>query len=227
MKLLKYLYKRSKPFYIATGVILVFLLGFADYKYGYETSFSIFYLFPVIFVTWYRGKASGFIISFLSAVTWLIADLASGHSYSNYIIPVWNAMVRLGYFSIVCYLLAFIHRDIDDIKSSIYKGADKSGVYRIAKKQKEGAIALFYHGVEKKITNPLLQELHMPFSLFEKQIMYLKKNFEIISVDDLYGNIKNGHGISPSQVVVTFDDGYKNNINIVRRQAFSFEFSQQ
>ena len=55
----------------------------------------------------------------------------------------------------------------------------------------------------------------MPLRLFEKQIKYLKKEFQIISLDYLYECLKNNYKLSPKDVVVTFDDGYKNNNNIV------------
>ena len=50
---------------------------------------------------------------------------------------------------------------------------------------------------------------------FEKQIKYLKKEFQIISLDYLYECLKNNYKLSPKDVVVTFDDGYKSYIKNV------------
>jgi peptidoglycan/xylan/chitin deacetylase (PgdA/CDA1 family) len=69
--------------------------------------------------------------------------------------------------------------------------------------------------VENTILDPEVQELHLPFYQFEKQIEYLRKNFEIISIDDLYDCLKNGYKIDSSQVLITFDDGYSNNFHVV------------
>lgn len=83
------------------------------------------------------------------------------------------------------------------------------------RRYKKGCTIFFYHGVENKLVDPLLQEVHLPFSQFEKQVKYLMKNYKIISLDYLYDCIINGYKIDPSHVLLTFDDGYKNNIDVV------------
>jgi peptidoglycan/xylan/chitin deacetylase (PgdA/CDA1 family) len=55
----------------------------------------------------------------------------------------------------------------------------------------------------------------MPLSLFEKQIGFLRRHREIISLDELYEAIASGRGGDPRQVVLTFDDGYRNNARVV------------
>lgn len=101
------------------------------------------------------------------------------------------------------------------IKKIVEKTAALQGVYSIAKKFKKGATLLFYHGAEYKISDPIVQETQTTMYELEQHIQYLKKHCEIISLDYLYECISNGHGISPSQVLLTFDDGYKNNLKIV------------
>jgi len=75
-----------------------------DYLTGVELSFSIFYLIPVTFVVWYAGGAEGVAIALLSASVWLAADIVQVQP--NYISATvyWNALVRLGFFTIVVYL---------------------------------------------------------------------------------------------------------------------------
>jgi peptidoglycan/xylan/chitin deacetylase (PgdA/CDA1 family) len=98
------------------------------------------------------------------------------------------------------------------IKKCIQKSASLSGAYNITKKLKRGATILFYHGAVKKIINPVVQETQLPMDQFEKQMLYLKKNVDVISLENLYECISEGHKIDPSQVLLTFDDGYKNNL---------------
>ena len=101
------------------------------------------------------------------------------------------------------------------IKKCIFKCAQFPGIYAVAKKQRRGATALFYHGVEDKIVDPKIQaKMHIPLSQFEKQIKYVQKHFEIISLGFLYECLSNGYKIQPSQVLITFDDGYKNNLTV-------------
>jgi peptidoglycan/xylan/chitin deacetylase (PgdA/CDA1 family) len=51
---------------------------------------------------------------------------------------------------------------------------------------------------------------------FEKQIIFLKKNYRIISLDELYDLYRNyGHTKHKNNnVVITFDDGYKDNLTV-------------
>lgn len=87
--------------------------------------------------------------------------------------------------------------------------------YLYGRRKSSGPKVLCYHGVEKRIKNRKIQKLQMPLKLFEKQINYLKKEFQIISIDYLYECLKNNYKLNPKDVVITFDDGYKNNNSIV------------
>lgn len=109
------------------------------------------------------------------------------------------------------------------LKSCIFKGANIPGIYNLTKKLKRGALVLLYHGIESEIIDARVQGLHLPFRMFEKQIQYLRRNFEIISLDYLYDCLANGYKIDSSQILITFDDGYKSTINIVAPYLRSFK----
>lgn len=81
------------------------LLGGVDYLTGYEVSMSLFYLGPVALATWYTGRWPGVVFAVISCVSWYIAEVATGHQYSYSAIPVWNALVRFGFFLITSLLL--------------------------------------------------------------------------------------------------------------------------
>lgn len=106
--LFKYLDKIPKTVIPVIGVSLAMLLGVIDHLTGYEISFSIFYLLPVTFVSWFGKRNHAVIVSFLSAATWLLADLTSGHTYSQFAIPVWNSIMRSGFFLIIAFSLSAI-----------------------------------------------------------------------------------------------------------------------
>jgi len=74
---------------------------------------------------------------------------------------------------------------------------------------------LFYHGVEDQIVDSRVQAIHLPLQYFEKQIAYLRKHFDIISLDHFYDCISSGRKMGSRQIILTFDDGYKNNLYIV------------
>lgn len=83
-----------------------FILGFTDFMIGSELSFSIFYLIPVTLAVLFSGKKLGLLFALICALVWIAADLASHLEFSNPLIPVWNTLVRLAYFSFHTLLLA-------------------------------------------------------------------------------------------------------------------------
>jgi hypothetical protein len=100
------------------------------------------------------------------------------------------------------------------VKKAVLRSAEYLGYYNIAKRRRKGATVLCYHGVEENIYDNRVQYLQTPLRVFEQQIQYLRTNFEIISVDYLYDCLKHDYKLHPSQLVITFDDGYKNNFEI-------------
>lgn len=88
------------------GFFIVALLGGLDYLTGYEISFSIFYLLPVAMVAWFVGRRAGILISAAAAASWLLAELLAGAVYTHPAIPLWNTLVRLGFFLIVTHILS-------------------------------------------------------------------------------------------------------------------------
>lgn len=120
--LIRYFYKLPNAVILVVGVILVLLLGVIDHLTGYEMSFSIFYLAPILLVSWFAKKRYAVIISVLSAAAWLLADLASGHIYSHFAIPVWNSATRLGFFLITAFSLSAIKKLLE--KEQIFARID-------------------------------------------------------------------------------------------------------
>jgi diguanylate cyclase (GGDEF)-like protein len=96
----------SKPFLALAGLLLIGAIGFADYLTGYEASSSLFYLLPIVLLTWSVGRKTGLAASALAAGVWMIADARAGHVYSRPAILYWNAALRLGIFLALTLLLA-------------------------------------------------------------------------------------------------------------------------
>jgi len=92
------LQKFSKPFWIGFGVFLLALVAYLDYITGVELSLSFFYVIPISLLSWAISERFGVVIAFLSAGIWLMVDILAGAQYSNMIIHLWNAVIRLGFF---------------------------------------------------------------------------------------------------------------------------------
>ncbi len=72
---------------------------------------------------------------------------------------------------------------------------------------------LFWHGVENKI-NPLVEQENVEVDIFEKQIAYISRHYEVVSLAELEHRFKN-KSFTNKEVVLTFDDGYANNLYVV------------
>ena len=101
-----WLHARSGSQVVCLGLLLIGVVGSLDYLTGTELSFSVFYLVPIGLVAWYGKRSNGYIMCCISAATWLFIDNNSGHIYSYWLIPIWNAIVRLSFFFTAAYLLS-------------------------------------------------------------------------------------------------------------------------
>jgi PAS domain S-box-containing protein len=96
-----------------------------DYLTGYEVSFSVFYLVPIILVSWIRGLRQGVVISVACAVAWFLVDLASGHPYPNPYIPAWNAGVRFAFFLGFAYLVSKRRAWVTELEAGVQQRTEE------------------------------------------------------------------------------------------------------
>ncbi|HUJ72808.1 MAG TPA: PAS domain-containing protein [Verrucomicrobiae bacterium] len=98
---------KSQRALMAAGVVAVVIIGAIDYYSPAEMSFAIFYLLPIMFVTWRGGNRAGVVIAIAGAVTWLVVDLAQATPGTEPFM-YWNAMSGLFVFVVVVFLLAAV-----------------------------------------------------------------------------------------------------------------------
>jgi diguanylate cyclase (GGDEF)-like protein len=102
--------KRSPVFWLVTGLISAGMLGVLDWLTGNEITVGLFYLIPIVLVTWAVSRRAGLLLSVLSALILLAAERAAGQIYSHPIIYFWNTLIRASFFVIITYLVAELHR---------------------------------------------------------------------------------------------------------------------
>jgi diguanylate cyclase (GGDEF)-like protein len=107
----EYLNSRSRFTLISIGLLLVALIGIADFVTGHQLSIFIFYLVPVTLVASIGGVWAGLLVSCASALAWLFADLLEARQYVHPFVPYWNAVVRLVFLSIVVFLQTALSRE--------------------------------------------------------------------------------------------------------------------
>lgn len=99
---------------LSVGLLFLIIIGVADYATGYELSFALFYLFPVSLIAWYGGRGAGLAAATVAAVVWHVANVLAGQTFSNPLIPYWNAATRLGFFAVTVLLLSRLRTALQD-----------------------------------------------------------------------------------------------------------------
>jgi diguanylate cyclase (GGDEF)-like protein len=97
-------------FWTVVGIGSIGLLGIIDTLTGNEITFSLFYMAPIVVVTWAVHQEAGLFMSLLSALTLLGAEIAAGQTYSSRTTYVWNTLIRTVFYIIVTYLVAELHK---------------------------------------------------------------------------------------------------------------------
>lgn len=119
MQMLASLVKHRNSLLVFAGVLLIGTIGIIDFLTGHDISFSVFYVLPISLITWHSSRNVGFVASIASALVWLGADLGTGVTYTNTIIPIWNAFIRLSFFVIITLLLTSLHHANTELESRI------------------------------------------------------------------------------------------------------------
>jgi len=107
-RFLAYLDKQSRLFLWLAVMVSVLGLGVINYKIGPGLSLSPFYIFPVALASWTLGTSEGFLVSFVCAVIGEISNLPVNQSFAS-LLPLWDAIERLGILVIFSLLFAEIH----------------------------------------------------------------------------------------------------------------------
>jgi peptidoglycan/xylan/chitin deacetylase (PgdA/CDA1 family) len=83
---------------------------------------------------------------------------------------------------------------------------------RFLRHRRTGAAVLMYHGVTPELVDPLVEGMHLSARLFRQQIRYLKRRYRIVSLGELVDRLARGEAVPDDWAVLTFDDGYRNNL---------------
>ena len=95
---------------MAVGIASIALMGLFDYLTGNEIAFSLFYLVPIALVTLAVGRKTGLLMSFLSSLTLLAAEISAGQTYSHPVVYVANTLIRALFYGVFAYLLAELQK---------------------------------------------------------------------------------------------------------------------
>ncbi len=113
LRIIQFLTKQSKPFMLTLSLLLVLLIGIADYMAGPDISLLIFFMLPIFLAVWFVGKRAGGLVLILSGASWTAIALMSSHPYSNAAIPYWNIVTRLGFLLIFGNILTSLKKVLE------------------------------------------------------------------------------------------------------------------
>lgn len=78
-----------------------------------------------------------------------------------------------------------------------------------------GALILFYHSVSPNADARIDPSIVVSPANFERQLDWLSSRMHVIPLADLVDSIRDAHPLPPRSVVITFDDGYRDNLTTV------------
>ena len=109
-------FNKAKAHATAIGFALVLFFGLIDSQIDYRVSFSIFYVLPVVIVTWYAGIKTGLVFSILASTMWFLASVLSHEHQTPVTIVAWNTIVRLGFFIIISSVLHYFKMERENAR---------------------------------------------------------------------------------------------------------------
>ncbi|MCW5907697.1 MAG: polysaccharide deacetylase family protein [Chitinophagales bacterium] len=96
-------------------------------------------------------------------------------------------------------------------RTVVYPFITALGIERLfASLNKNNKLILVYHGV---VDSPdhTLSPGPIATSQFKQHLVYFKKHFDIVSLDEIFEMYRNDHTPKRKTIAITFDDGYENN----------------
>jgi signal transduction histidine kinase len=91
--------------------LLVALIGYGDYREGYENSMLLLYLAPIAIATWYNGITLGIFMAALCVGADLVSDSMAGLPR----VGIWNVASSFLYFVVFAVLLSRWHNLLNEM----------------------------------------------------------------------------------------------------------------
>ena len=101
--------KTAELLILAASLIIVGLIGIADYYVSPEISLQIFYIIPIAVSTWFLGKKFTLIPLGLAVAFWFMSDYVDPRAASSEMVAYWNIASRAAFFVAFIYLISSLH----------------------------------------------------------------------------------------------------------------------
>lgn len=105
--------RNEKSLWFVFGLILLVLAGVLDYASGVALSFSVFYLVPIILLSWFVGRWAGLVAVVLSVLDWYVAPMLSGEVSRRGNLEHWHVILELGLFLLAIHLTTSLRKALE------------------------------------------------------------------------------------------------------------------
>lgn len=124
----KFLEKQNTPLFIVFASVAMLLIGVGDYfATNVSLEFSVFFLLPISFFTWFVSRRAGFLASLVAGGINLGVNLSSSIYLKSTEIAYWNTLVWTGFFCLMTFIIADLkflhHRERELARSDTLTGA--------------------------------------------------------------------------------------------------------
>ena len=101
------------------------------------------------------------------------------------------------------------------LKKTILLGAKSLGIFRTARVLSSRRLrVLAYHGIESDDSVVNRDGFHVPPAIFARQLEHISRCYRIVSLQDVITAMREGTPWPERSVLITFDDGYRNNVEV-------------
>jgi signal transduction histidine kinase len=118
-RLAQFFRQLPRPWLYVEAIVLTIVIVLIDYVTGYEVTIYPFYAIPILLMVWFGDIRLAIVISVLSTIAWWLVDKAVGHVYSAEWLRMWDAAVRLMFFSLVLFAGWSVKRQRDEARARI------------------------------------------------------------------------------------------------------------
>ncbi len=105
--------ENEKSLWFVFGLILLVLVGALDYMSGTSLSFSVFYLVPIILLSWFVGRWAGIVAVVLSVLDWYAGPVLSGEVARQSAVERWHVVLELVLFLVAILLTTRLKRALE------------------------------------------------------------------------------------------------------------------
>jgi diguanylate cyclase (GGDEF)-like protein len=92
--------------------LIIFIISFFSYVNHSELVLSLFYVLPIMLLTWQLGELAGVSASLLCCLIWLFTEVSSGRIYADPFVPYENQVIRFAVFLIIVRILNNLHMTV-------------------------------------------------------------------------------------------------------------------